>query len=425
MRIVHISTADGGGGGERGAYRLHCGLRHLNQDSSMLVASRRTDDRHVTGIVRSRRVTDRLRRFALRHILHRSAARYAFSRPRDARYFVDDRSELGADLMRQLPPCDIFNLHAIYGFVDFRSFFRAVPRRTPLVWTLRDPIPFTGGCHYYGPCRRFNDRCGACPELGSRKESDLSRDIWRRKKTAYSRIPEGRFHLVTPSRWLAGEARQSTLLGSFPVSVIPNGLDTEVFSPRDRTMARAALDIPRDAKVVLFVAASIRDPRKGFTLLAEALAPLPSNAGIHLVSVGRDGFSPNIRLPTLSLGYLENDRILSLAYSAADVLVTPSLDDNLPHTAMESLSCGTPVVGFEVGGVPDMVRNGVTGFVVPKGDTEALRQAILRVLDNPTLRGELAANCRRIALEEYGLMTLARRYLDLYTSMTKGLLRPN
>ena len=386
----------------------------------MLVASRRTDDPRVTEIVRSRRLEDRVRRFAWRHILRKSAARYASSRPDVTRLFFDDRSELGADLMRQLPPCDIFNLHVIYGFVDFRSFFRAVPRRTPLVWTLRDPIPFTGGCHYYGPCRRFNDRCGVCPELGSGNENDLSRAIWQRKRAAYSSIPEGRLHLVAPSRWLAGEARQSTLLGRFPVSVIPNGLDTEVFSPRDLMMARAALDIPRDTRVVLFVAASVRDPRKGFTMLAEALAPLPSDAGIHLVSVGRDGFSPNIPLPTLSLGYIENDRILSLAYSAADLYVTPTLDDNLPHTAMESLSCGTPVVGFEVGGVPDMVRNGVSGFVVPKGDTVALRQAILRVLDNPTLRAELAANARRIAVEEYGLMTLARRYLELYTSVAAG-----
>jgi glycosyltransferase involved in cell wall biosynthesis len=420
MRVVHISNGDSVGGAERGAYRLHCGLRLLHQDSSMLVASRRTDDPHVMEINRSRRLADRLRRFAWRHLLHWSGTRYATARPRNASVFIDDRSELGADLMHQLPPCDIFHLHVIYGFVDFRSFFRAVPRRIPLVWTLRDPLPFTGGCLYYGPCRRFNDRCGACPELGSRRESDLSREVWERKRAAYSRVPIGRLHLVTPSRWLAGEARQSELLGGFPVSVIPNGLDTEVFSPRDRMMARSALDIPRDARVVLFVAASVGDPRKGFTLLAEALAPIASDAGIHLVSVGRHGFSPDIRVPTLSLGYLDNDRILSLAYSAADVYVTPTLDDNLPHTVMESLSCGTPVVGFEVGGVPDMVRNGVTGFVVPKGDTVALRQAILSVLDNPALRVGMSQNCRRIALEEYGLKLPAQRYLALYQSMTSN-----
>jgi glycosyltransferase involved in cell wall biosynthesis len=360
----------------------------------------------------------RLRRLAWRHVLRLSVARYAWSR--GALIFYDDRSELGADLMRQLPPCEIFNLHVIYGFVDFRSFFRSVPRRSLLVWTLHDPIPFAGGCHYYGVCRRFNDGCGACPELGSSNVSDLSREIWQRKKTAYSYIPDGRLHLVTPSRWLADEARQSKLLGRFPVSVIPYGLDTEVFCPRNREAAREALGMPRDARVILFAAASVRDRRKGFTMLGEALAPLPADAGIQLVSVGSNPASPNIRLPNLSLGFIQNDRILSLVYSAADLYVTPTLDDNLPNTVMESMSCGTPVVAFEVGGVPDMVRNGVSGFVVPKGDTVALRQAILRVLDNPTLRAELAANCRRIALEEYDFMIQARRYLDLYTSITNG-----
>ena len=417
MRVLHINVDDDRNGAARSTYRLHCGLRQLDQDSSILVAKRSRDDPHILQLVQPLRFMPRVKRFARRHLLWRSAARYASSRPPGAAHFVDDRSELGADLMRQLPTCDITHLHLIFNFVDSRTFFRIAPRRSPLVWTLRDPNPFTGGCNYYGACRRFNDGCGACPVLGSTIASDLSHEVWQRKKAAYSYIPDGRLHLVAPSRWFAGEARQSALLGRFPVSVIPNGLDTEVFSPRDRMMARAALDIPLDAKVVLFGAASVPEHRKGFALLDDALSPLGADTGIHLVSVGRTGFSPNNRLPNLSLGFIENDRILSLVYSAADLYVTPTLDDNLPNAVLESMSCGTPVVGFEVGGVPDMVRNGVSGFVVPKGDTVALRQAILRVLDNPPLRAELAANSRRIAVEEYGLMSMARRYLELYKSV--------
>jgi glycosyltransferase involved in cell wall biosynthesis len=308
----------------------------------------------------------------------------------------------------------------VAGLVDYRSFFRVVPAKNPLVWTLHDANPFTGGCHYPGACPRFNGGCGECPELGSAIDSDLSRAIWQRKKAAYSRIPEGRIHVVTPSRWLAGEARRSSLLGRFPVSVIPYGIHTDVFCPRKQIMAREALDIPRDTRVVLFAAASLQERRKGFAMLAEALAPLPADAGIHLVSVGQSAFVPNIRLPNLSLGFIENDRILSLVYSAADVYVTPTLDDNLPNTVMESMSCGTPVVGFEVGGVPDMVRNGVSGFVVPKGDTGALRQAILGVLDDAALRTEMSQNCRRIAVEEYDFKLQARRYLTLYESITSN-----
>ncbi len=419
MRIVHISVGDDGGGGERSAFRIHRGLRILNQDSSMLVASRRRDDPYVREIVRSMRLGDRLRRRIRRRALLRSASRYASLRARDA-YFFDDRSELGADLMRQLPPCEIFHLHVIYNVVDFRSFFRVVPRRSPLVWTLHDPVPLAGGCHHFDACRRFNEGCGSCPELGSSNDTDLSREIWQRKKAAYSYVPAGQLHLVTPSRWLAEEARHSKLLGRFPVSVIPYGVDTEVFSPKNRAAAKETLGIPSDMRVVLFAAASVRSPKKGFAMLVEALAPLSADARIHLVSLGPSAPSVNIRLPYLRLGLIQNDRILSAVYSAADLYVTPTLVDNLPNTVMESMSCGTPVVGFNVGGVPEMVRNGVSGFVVPKGDTVALRQAILHVLDNPTLRDELAANCRRIAVEEYDLMLQARRYLDLYTSITNG-----
>jgi glycosyltransferase involved in cell wall biosynthesis len=178
--------------------------------------------------------------------------------------------------------------------------------------------------------------------------------------------------------------------------------------------------LPRDCKVVLFAADSINDRNKGFHLLAEALAPLPADTPVHVVSVGPGPGSPDIRLPYASLGLIENDRILSWVYSAADVYATPTLGDNLPLTVMESMSCGTPVVGFEVGGVPDMVRNGVSGFVVPKGDTGALRQAILRVLDDPPLRTEMSQNCRRVALGEYDIKLQAQRYLTLYQSITSN-----
>lgn len=420
MRVVHLSIYDDGGGAARDAYLLHRGLRQLGQDSSMLVSQSSRDDPHVKELVRALNFVPQLNRLARRWVLQRSAARYAASRPAGAVYFTDDRSELGPDLMRQLPSCEVFNLHLIGTFVDFKTFFRTAPRRSPVVWTLHDPNPFTGGCHYYDGCRRFNDGCGACPELGSSSGADLSRAIWRRKKAAYSYIPEGQLHLVAPSRWLAQEAGRSKLLGRFPVSVIPYGLDTEVFRPRDKMLARQLLDIPLDARVVLFAAASARDRRKGFAKLEEALAPIPTDSGIHLVSLGRGGFSPNIRLPHLNLGFIGNDRILSLAYSAADLYVIPTLDDNLPNTVMESLACGTPVVGFNVGGVPDMVRDGISGFFVPKGDTGALRQTILRVMDNATLRAEMSQNCRRIAVEEYGLRIQAQRYLELYTSLTDG-----
>ena len=418
LKVLHLAASDVSGGAARAAFRLHQGLRQLGQESSMLVDYRYSDDPNVLALERSRNLKERLRRRTRREAIRRSLQKYAPSRPAGGNYFSDDRSDVGWDLLRQLPDCEIVNLHWVAGLVDYGSLFKDLPGRKPLVWTVHDTNPFTGGCHYYGPCRRFKDRCGACPELGSSADSDLSRAVWQRKKAAFSHVPAGRLHVITPSRWMAGQAGESSLLGHFPISVIPYGLDTEVFCPRDRTMARDVMGIPRDGRVLLFAADSIEDHRKGYKLLGEALAPIPADAGIHLTSVGRNTPALNLRLPYQNLGFFTNDRILSLAYNAADIYVTPTLDDNLPNTVMEAMACGTPVVAFETGGVPEMVRNGVTGFVVPAGNTGALREAILRVLNDDGLRSELSRNCRRIAQEEYGLKLQARRYLSLYESIT-------
>jgi glycosyltransferase involved in cell wall biosynthesis len=417
MKILHINTKDNGDGAARAAFGLHSGLRALHQDSRMLVAERRTHDPNVMEAVRSRGLSSRLPRIARRLALQLSVSRYASSRPAGAGWFTDDRSEYGSSLVPQLPECDVVNLHLIGGLVDYRDFFRAVPARKPVVWTLHDTNPFTGGCHYHGACRRFNQHCGQCPELGSSGSRDLSRAIWQRKKQSYSFIPEGRLHLVSPSRWLAGAAQQSALLGRFPVSVIPHGLDTSIFSPRDKGMAKELLGIKRDSSVVLFAATDVGTPRKGFKLLAEALALWPAGKPVHLLSVGQGSDFPGLQLPRTSLGFIGDDRILSWVYSAADLYVTPTLDEAWGNTVMESVSCGTPVVGFDTGGVPDMVRDGVSGFLAPKGDVAALREAMLRVLDNPALKVQLAENCRRIAVEEYDVQVQARRYLALYESL--------
>jgi len=269
-------------------------------------------------------------------------------------------------------------------------------------------------------CGKYTECCGACPRLGSHRERDLSRHIWRRKRAILRTIAPGRLHLVAPSRWLADEAKRSSLLHKFPVTVIPLALDTEIFCPRDRRGAREALGISSDALVVLFVASLIPQPLKGFALLAQALNGLGDLPNLLLLSVGRGQPPVEVQIPHLPLGYMANERLLPLVYSAADVFVIPSLYDNLPQTVLEAIACGTPVVGFAVGGIPDMVRPGVTGWVVPPQDVGALRAAIRALLEDPARRAEMAANCRRLAVQEYALEVQARRYVALYEEILAG-----
>jgi glycosyltransferase involved in cell wall biosynthesis len=414
MKIVHLSTSDISGGAARAAHRLHTGLRRLSYGSSMFVANRASVDPTVITFVPPIDLSNRLRRRLRRERITRSFMRYRVSRPASYERFSDDRTQHGAALVHQLPPGDVVNLHSIASFIDYRTFFAAVPQHTPVVWTLHDMNPFTGGCHYDDGCGRYMDGCGVCPQLGSDDAADLSHKIWERKRKIFAQIKPGRLHIVTPSHWMAGMVKCSILLGGCPVTVIPYGLDVDDFAPRPRCPARNILGVPQNARVVLFVAEAMEIRRKGFALLAKALAGLADLTNLFVISVGRRKPAIDTQFPHLHLGHISNDRLLSLVYSAADILVCPALQENLAQTALESLACGTPIVGFAVGGFPDMVRQGVTGLLVPPQDVPALRAAIADSLQDVSRRAEMAANCRRIAVEEYSLEVQARRYVELY-----------
>ncbi|MGH7506493.1 MAG: glycosyltransferase family 4 protein, partial [Longimicrobiales bacterium] len=419
FRVLHISTDDITGGAARCAYRLHRGLRDAGCDSRMLVARRRSDDPSVIGFLPSRNPIDRARTLMRNRGIRRSLSAYQQTRPAGVERFSDDRTRHGPQLARRLPDCDALNLHWIANLVDVRTFFALAPPAIPLVWTLHDMNAFTGGCHYDSGCGRFEDQCGVCPQLGSTRPMDLSWQIWRRKQATFARLDPERLHIVTPSRWLAHEVERSSILGDrFPVSVIPYGIDTDAFAPRDTMAARDALGIPLNANVVLFIAESTENHRKGFAALGPTLARLEGRPDLFLLSVGKGTSTMAGPIPHKHLQYVNDDRLLSMIYSAADVLVFPSLQDNLPAVVLEALACGLPIAAFDVGGVPDAVRPGQTGALVRAGDTDALAAAIGSTLDNRERLRELKANCRRIAIHEYALAVQARRYLELYASLT-------
>lgn len=420
MKIVHLSTHDVAGGAARAAYRLHTGLRRLGHDSLMFVRQRHSYDPDVIAYRPASDLPTRLRRRWRRAQLGRDSAPYHASQPSGYDRFHEDRTRFGADLIAQLPRGDVVNLHWISDYVDCDSFFSRVPHQTPVVWTLHDMNPFTGGCHYDLGCGRYVDGCGACPQLGSRTERDLSHQVFQRKRRVFERIDPGRLHLVALNYWMAAEVRRSVLLRRFPVTVIPNGLDTEVFAPRERALARDVLGLAREARVVLFVATSVDSRRKGFALLAETLREMGDLPGLHLLSLGTGQPAVDPGIPHVHLGTVQNERLLSLVYSAADLFVIPSLQDNLPNTVLEALACGSPVVGFEVGGIPEMVRHGVTGLLVRAGDTAALSEAIRDLLEDEARRLEMAARCRGVILGEHTLQAQAGRYVELYQTISRS-----
>lgn len=419
MNVVHLSWTDISGGAARAAWRVHRSLSLAGVRSSMVVGSRHGQSSDVTEFRPRRTLRQRLTHRVRLATLRSDRDKANRTRPEGFEPFADDRTVHGAEIGIQLPPADIYHLHQITGFVDYAALPR-LATRAPIVWTLHEMSPFTGGCPYSYDCDGFTRRCGTCPQLGSSAQSDLSDKVWARKQAVYRRIDAARMHVVGASQWIAGEARRSGLMSRYPISVIPYGVDTDVFRPMPE--ARRLLDafgIRPSARVVLFVADHTKIPRKGFDLLDAALGSL-RHTDTALVSLGR-GESPVLkaRLPHVHLGAVTEDRLIAAIYSLADVFVVPSLQDNLPNTVLEAMACGTPVVAFRVGGIPEMVREGSSGRLASPGDVAGLACALDSLLADERQRACMGLAARQIVEREYTYARQGESYLRVYDSLTK------
>lgn len=417
MRIIHLNGDDFGGGAYRSALRLHTGLLSRGMDSRMLVGMKRSAGDRVQALVFSDRPTARGAR-ALRRV--RLAVERACSRRRHPvgyEAFDDDRSQYGPSLVQSIPTCDVLNLHFVAGLLDFSSCMPLLGERAAVVWTLHDMNPFTGGCHFDDQCGRWMQGCGRCPQLGSRRANDLSARTWKRKILAMETIEPTRMCIVAPSSWMARQAARSPMLGRFRVETIPYSVDTNVYKPRDRRMCREILGLDPDAPVVLFIAQQVRNRRKGYALLVDALRKLSNLPRLQLVTVGIDVPALKVPVPVRHLGKVGMEGLLTVIYNAADVFAAPSLQDNLPNTVLESLACGTPVVGFDVGGIADMVRDGETGYLAAAQDVDELAAAIERVVTDELAAQRMRHCSREVAEREYGASLQAECYVALYRRM--------
>ncbi len=414
MRIRHLSFSDLDGGAARAAYRLHTGMVQAGVDSHFLVRHKLSDDKTViplhTGIVS---------RFLSYHraAIDRLPVRALYPRLQAPWFFPN----WTFDLISRHPDVQagqIVQLHWVSG-----GFLRPESLRTmqkPIVWRLSDFWPFSGGCHYPWDCRRFEESCGTCPQLGSLNERDLSTWVFNRKKAAYDHLD---LTIVAPSTWIAEHARRSQLFRSHPVHVIHNGIDLDMFRPIPRSVAVEALGLDPTRKYVLFGAIhGTTDERKGFAFLFKALQQMKARFPedfIELLVFGSSRPADNRALPfpTRFLGVLKDDLSLKLAYNAADVFVAPSLEENFSSTVLEAVACGRPVVAFDTGGMPDLIEHQVNGILAPIRDSVALAEGITSILSFPQRAEELGAQARRRAEREFSLQGQTAKYVRLYESL--------
>ena len=406
MRVLQINQSDILGGAAIAGYRLHQGLIKEGVDSRLLVDTVNSDSDQVSQIHRKRFTEDITSRFA--SILGLNYINLGST------FKIPDHPDFQS--------AKVINFHNLHGNYFNYLALSKLTNLKPSVLTLHDMWSFTGHCSYSFDCERWEKGCGSCPDLTTYPPTsrDSTRIEWQLKKWSYSK---SNLVIVAPSLWLERQARRS-ILNRYPIHHIPHGIDTHSYKPVDAEHSRRLLEIPPHKKVLMFGAQSLNEFRKGGDLLMKALQTLPASIqrDIVLITIGNGGqsLSKAINMPVINLGYLSGDHLKSVVYSAADIFLFPTRADNLPLTLMESLSCGTPIVSFDIGGVPDLVRPGQTGCLAKPEDVEDFTSKIIRLLENNNLRKAMSQNCRSLATAEYSLELQANRYINLYRQLLTG-----
>ncbi|MEW6429566.1 MAG: glycosyltransferase [Thermodesulfobacteriota bacterium] len=434
MKVLTVNFSDTKGGAARAAYRIHHALRRHGIDSIMCVNNAETGDWTVNGPSHDR---DRLwSRF--RSLVGELPVRLL----RTSNQIIHSPSILSSAWREKLNKSDAAIVHLHWVNAEMLSVADIGQLRKPAVWTLHDMWAFCGAEHYADDFR-WRDGYTHCNRPTHESGFDLNRWVWRRKVKHWKHP----IHIISPSQWLADCARQSALVHDWPISVIPNAIDTDSWRPIKKSVARNILRLPPDVRLIMFGAiGGSMDPRKGFDLLRQGLMHLAGEEhDLHLLILGqlapRDPYL--VGFPSHFAGHLYDDLSLCLYYCAADVMVIPSRQENLSNAGVEALACGTPVVAFNICGMPDIVQHEHNGYLARPFDTKDLAYGIRWVLQQQEqdvsskreLQGEpiplrsdsqrltkqgftwLSANARSDALARFSYPVVAERYARLYASI--------
>jgi glycosyltransferase involved in cell wall biosynthesis len=403
--VLYLSVSSGKGGSAISATRIHLGLRKQGIDSIMLVRWALDNSPGVYKVLPEdpnaiRKDYEAIQAYGL------------------------DRSSLfwpalsGIDIHSHIEKFNpaIIQMHWMSwdGFLALEDLAKI---KKKIVWRLPDNWAMSGGCHHPGTCTGYMNQCGKCPILNSDREDDLSHKIWLRKKEAYKTMD---ITIVVPTLWMKETVLKSSLLCGRRVELIPNGLDVDHFAPIDKNAAKKALAIPEGRKVILYGAHdALKNPRKGFYLLKEALQKLSVNHedDYEVLVFGADETPLEVDMPVRFIGYL-NDRIsLPIVYSAADVMIVPSIEEPFGQTVTEAMSCATPVVVFSDTGPASIIEHKKTGYVARHSDTDDLAKGIEWVLEDNRRLKQLSKNARERVLTTYDIRIVAQQYAKLYDSL--------
>ena len=400
---MHIVAGELSDGAARGACWLHRGLLQCGVRSRMIVQKAGNEDPTVEPVAQ----TDREKVLLLvRSFLDQLPVKLY----RDRENSIFSTGTRGFDICKfeAYQSADVVHLHWINnGMIDMK-LLKKIDK--PIVWTMRDMWPMTGGCHYAMDCTKFETGCGRCPQLKSNRGFDLSRYVLKRKKRYVSK----NIRPVTISRWLADCAKRSALFGQFEIRVIHNCVDTQEFFPIERQIAREALGLPKNKKIILAGANDPGQKYKGFRKLQQAVGHLDKAAlFIFFGKLDRRKVDA-LNIDYHSLGFIHDSISLRFVYSAADVFVAPSIQEAFGKTLIEAMACGTPVVAFDATGPRDIINHKKDGYLARPFEPEDLANGINWVLENERSWDYLSKNARQKVEREFGLVHIAKQYIKLY-----------
>ena len=421
VKVVHLNTYDGNGGAGRACLRLSNALQADGVDSQPIAFYKFGQNPKIK--------TFSLGFFAkIRALFNILAERYlvkiyakALKTPFSLQWF-------GKSIFKHpdLKNADIIHLHWInHGFLTPKHLAQLDELEKPIVWTFHDSNAFTGGCHVRYSCENFHQQCGHCPLLRKSEANDISHQNWLQKQSAYAKL---NFHIVAPSQWMASSVKQSSLLGIRNVSVIPNTIETDVFKPYVKAEAKKILKIPANHFVLMSgFMPSKNDKHKGTDYLIAALNELATQPEIpkeriELVIFGNkdEQNMPTFPFKTTFLGTINKDEHLAKCYAAADAFITPSLEDNLPNTVMESLACATPVIAFKTGGIPDMVKHLENGYLADYKSASDLANGMKWLFFHQD-KESIQKEARRTILTQFAPNVVAAKHKELYERLINSM----
>lgn len=413
MRVLIVNTSENTGGAAVAANRLKEALNNNGIKAKMLVRDKESDDITVAQLNKSwHQKWDFLwERLVIYMRLH-------FKRDN---LFLIDIANAGTDITktREFKEADVIHLSWInQGMLSLKGIRKILESHKPVVWTMHDLWPASSICHYARNCRNYEKQCGNCPLLpGNGSNNDLSARIWKKKRKILER---NSILFVTCSRWLADKAKKSGLLSGQKVISIPNPIDSRVFTKENRAEARLYAGLPEDKKLILFVSQRVTDKRKGMDYFITAInkmveehPEMKDNCGIAILGGKAEELADKLPLPSYPLGYVSEEKKIASIYNSVNLFVLPSLEDNLPNTIMEAMACGVPCVGFNTGGIPEMIDHLKNGYVAEYKSSDDLAKGIRWVLseaDHQSLSNEAMKKVNQC----YSQYAVAMKYIEAY-----------